>query len=98
MSSVTVPVQHPTPHADYTQKYNHQLILNQQRHHDAQVAIKHFHEKNLLKLQEQRRIEKNRDNKQIADNIHLYNIRKSHHDYNDYRYLFYIGTRIDTYI
>ena len=98
MSNVTVPVNHPTPHADYTRKYNHQLVLDQQRHHDAQVAIKHFHEKNLLKLQELRRIERNREHKHIAENIHLYNVKKSHHDYNDYRYLFYIGTNIDTYI
>lgn len=96
--NVDTSVNAPHPLLDYTERYNREVVLRNKKHHDDLVSKEHYYKFQLLKLQEERRIERNQENKRIAEELNIYNIRKRHHDYESYRYLFYVGTKVDTYI
>jgi len=96
--SIKVSVPTPTPHLDYTIRYNRERIMHEKKHHDDQLKIQHQYDVNLKELQDKRRIDKTIAVKQELDALYIYADTQRKQGYKDYKYLFYVGTTVDTYI
>ena len=101
--SIKATVATPTPHADYTQRYNHHLENLRHRDQTSQVKKsqqrwqehydwrrKHVNDLHRADRAHQRRLE--------LEQIHQYEVLMNNRNYADYRYQFYVGTLFDTYI
>jgi hypothetical protein len=95
---IRVPVSTPTPHLDYTIRFNREHAMKEKKHHDDQVKTEHRYDVNLKALQDKQRIDKTIAVKQELDALYIYADTQRRQGYKDYKYLFYIGTTVDTYI
>lgn len=93
-----VPVSTPTPHLDYTIRYNREHAMKEKKHHSDSVEIETRYKHNLKDLQDKQRIAKTVAVKQELDALYIYADEQRRRSYRDYKYLFYVGTTIDTYI
>lgn len=96
--AIKFPVATPTPHLDYSIRYNQQFekrVQEQKAYYDKWG--KHYQEK-LEHYQQVNRINKARELQKIAEDIHAYEVLESKKAYEQYRYMFYVGTKVDVYI
>jgi hypothetical protein len=95
-SNATVSAPHPL--MDYTIKYNRQAERNEELHRIWNNQWKDYYDVKLKTVQEQRRIEKIIELKDSIEQINRYQDLARKNDYTNYRYQYYIGTKIDCYI
>ena len=95
---IRVPVSTPTPHLDYTKRYNREHAIQEKKHHDDRVEIENRYKANLKDLQDKQRIDRTIAVKQELDALYIYADTQRRQGYKDYKYLFYVGTTVDTYI
>jgi hypothetical protein len=95
---INATVSAPHPLMDYTVKFNRQAKRNEELHRIWNNQWKDYYDLKLKDIQEKRRVEKIVELKDSIEQIHRYEniVRKD--DYANYRYQFYIGTKIDCYI
>jgi len=95
---IKVPVSTPTPHLDYTIRYNREYAAKEKKHHDDSVEMETRYKSNLKDLQDKQRIAKTIAVKNELDALYIYADMQRRQSYRDYKYLFYVGTTVDTYI
>lgn len=95
---IKVSVPTPTPHLDYTIRYNREHAAKEKKHHDDGVEIEARYKSNLKDLQDKQRIAKTIAVKNELDALYIYADMQRRQSYRDYKYLFYVGTTVDTYI
>jgi len=95
---ISATVAAPQPLMDYTIKYNRRAERNEELQRIWNNRWKDYYDLKLKDLQEQRRVEKIIELQDSIEQIHRYEniVRKD--DYANYRYQYYIGTKIDCYI
>jgi len=96
--NLNVPVATATPLLDYTIRHRNDIKKQEKE-------IRKYYEKNtqyydwkLENLHNKRRLERAFQYKHDIEAIHQYEVLKKQRDYGDYRYLFYVGTKVDIYI
>jgi hypothetical protein len=88
----------PTPLLDYTIKFNRLSDINKDtKQHDIKVDDREKKDK-LLKLQQVRRFEQDRLFQKHIEEIHRYESIKLTREYEEYRYQYYLGSKVDKYI
>ena len=103
MQNIKFPVATPTPHYDYTVKYNHHIQELKDKHNIDHIKAnqnkwaEHYDIKRKH-VEEAHRIEKALQRNHELERIHQYEVLSHRHSYNEYRYMFYVGTKFDTYI
>ena len=88
----------PTPLLNYTLRYNmlkDNMELTKIR--DIETA-KELEKEKILKIQSERRLSQDRDFQQHIDEIKRYESVKLTQEYQEYRYLYNLGTKVDIYI
>ena len=88
----------PTPLLNYTLRYN-MLKDNMElaKIRDIETA-KELEKEKILKIQSERRLAQDRDFQQHIDEIKRYETLKLTREYQEYRYLYNLGTKVDIYI
>lgn len=88
----------PTPRLDYTQIYNefkedyHVYSQQQQREQDRNEKLR------LEKFQEEQRMNEKRELVKELENVKRYEQLSKLQAYREYKYAYYVGTLVDTYI
>ena len=88
----------PSPLLNYTLRYNmlkDNMELTKIR--DIETA-KELEKEKILKIQSERRLSQDRDFQQHIDEIKRYESVKLTQEYQEYRYLYNLGTKVDIYI
>ena len=93
----------PTPHADYTLRYNRHLQSAEQLRRESAVEKNktHWHDYYQAKRQDYdsaQRVQRAQDRDRETQMIRQYEVLDRRHGYRDYKYQYYIGTLFDTYI
>ena len=88
----------PAPLLNYTLRYN-MLKDNMElaKIRDIETA-KELEKEKILKIQSERRSAQDRDFQQHIDEIKRYESVKLTREYQEYRYLYNLGTKVDVYI
>lgn len=93
----------PTPHLNYTLRYNRHLeTLEHQKNIDkiksSQIEWDEFYIDKRKRIEDQHRVHKAYERKVELEQLHQYDVLKNRQSYAEYRYMFYVGTLFDTYI
>ena len=93
----------PTPHYNYTLRYNHQLentkhLRDTDKIKTSQTKWEDFYSDKRKRIEEQHRIHKAHQRKVELEQVHQYEVLDNRRSYSEYRYMFYVGTQFDTYI
>jgi hypothetical protein len=88
----------PTPLLNYTLKYN-MLKDTIETIKQRDIRVEHEQEQDkIMKAQSTRRMDQDRTFKEHVEAIHNYESVKLSKECQEYRYLYYLGTKVDKYI
>ncbi len=88
----------PTPLLNYTLRYNMLKDAMELAKVREIATAKELEKEKILKTQLERRLEQDRDFQEHIDEIKRYESLKLTQEYQEYRYLYSLGTKVDIYI
>lgn len=88
----------PTPLLNYTLRYNMLKDAMELAKVREIATAKELEKEKILKTQLERRLEQDRNFQEHIDEIKRYESLKLTQEYQEYRYLYNLGTKVDIYI
>ena len=92
------PISAPTPLLNYTLRYNMLKDAMELSKVREIATAQDLEKEKILKIQSERRLAQDRDFQEHIDEIKRYESVKLTQEYQEYRYLYNLGTKVDIYI
>ena len=92
------PISSPTPLLNYTLRYNMLKDAMELSKVREIATAQDLEKEKILKLQSERRLAQDRDFQEHIDEIKRYESLKLTREYQEYQYLYNLGTKVDKYI
>ena len=92
------PISAPTPLLNYTLRYNMLKDAMELSKVREIATAQDLEKEKILKIQSERRLAQDRDFQEHIDEIKRYESLKLTREYQEYQYLYNLGTKVDKYI
>lgn len=93
MVNLSIPIQAPHPKLNWSLTYRHKVEMENQNRLDTIEFSRRLRE-----VQESHRLDRIRKYREETEAIHRYQSLERSRAFNQYKYLYYLGTQIDVYI